>query len=434
MAKQNDFNTFLSNIEPSDTTVSYIISVQSNLRDFLANHSTYKNVHVQTFLSGSYAKHTSIRPKLYDGKRDVDIIVETIYDTTSSSIDVLQELFNVLTEKKVYSDATIQSHSIGIELEGICIDVVPVVSSEDGERYYIGSSECEMWTATDPKGHIRWSSKVNADNNMKYKPLVKILKWWRRTNCPDNVKYPKGFTLEKMIADNISDPNLNTEDYLVEAMKAIVQTYKSYTDMGIKPSVYDPCISENDLLAKYTLKDIEAFIINMEEHLQIIHDDGTTNASWRRIFGNEFPDDSSALALQSERSAYNNTEQFIEEMFPIQTSYSLIIDCNVTQDGWRPFTLLQFLLSGGYLLHNKKLDFFIRSCNVPRPYSIYWKIRNVGDVAERRNCVRGQVFKTDNDHQIEHTSFYGPHFVECYIIKDGICVARDHIDVPIGNS
>ncbi|NLA72067.1 MAG: hypothetical protein GX850_06585 [Clostridiaceae bacterium] len=104
----------------------------------------------------------------------------------------------------------------------------------------------------------------------------------------------------------------------------------------------------------------------------------------------------------------------------------------MTQDGWRPFTLLQFLVSGGVLRHNKKLDFFIRSCNVPRPYSIYWKIRNVGEVAESRDCIRGQIKKTDNDHQIEHTNFYGPHYVECYIVKNGICVARDRIDVPIG--
>ena len=82
MAKQKDFNTFLSNIEPSNSTVSYISSVQTNLRDYLASHQIYKKIHTQTFLSGSYAKHTSIRPKLYDGKRDVDIVVETSYNTT----------------------------------------------------------------------------------------------------------------------------------------------------------------------------------------------------------------------------------------------------------------------------------------------------------------------------------------------------------------
>lgn len=68
MAKQTDFNKFLSNIEPSPTTVSYISSIQTNLREYLKNHEEYKKIHVDTFLSGSYAKHTSIRPVLGDKK------------------------------------------------------------------------------------------------------------------------------------------------------------------------------------------------------------------------------------------------------------------------------------------------------------------------------------------------------------------------------
>lgn len=62
MAKQKDFDAFLKNIEPSTTTVSYISSIQTNLRAYLKEHESYKSVHVDTFLSGSYAKHTSIRP------------------------------------------------------------------------------------------------------------------------------------------------------------------------------------------------------------------------------------------------------------------------------------------------------------------------------------------------------------------------------------
>ena len=432
MATQKDFNSFLSNIEPSSTTVSYISSVQNNLRDYLANHPNYKEIHIQTFLSGSYAKHTSIRPKLYDGKRDVDIVVETSYNTTHDSIEVLQEMYETLKGKDIYSNAKIQSHSVGIELEGISIDVVPVVCSDDGDRYCIGSSDCNEWILTDPKGHISWSSEINSDNSMKYKPLVKMLKWWRRSNCPEEIKYPKGLALEKIIADHLPDSNLNTEEHLIKTMQTIVDTYKIHLDVGVKPSTLDPCISENDLLANYKYTDIEAFTLKLSEHLELINKDGTSNDSWRIIFGNEFPKDDTESATAAKRYIYNNTEQFIEDMFPVHMGYSLSIDCNVIQDGWRPFCLLQLLVSGGVLRHNKKLDFFIKFCNAPSPYSIYWKVRNVGEVAESRDCIRGQIHKTDNRHQIEHTNFYGPHFVECYIIKNGICVARDRIDVPIG--
>ena len=75
MAKQADFNKFLTNIEPSKSTVEYISSIQNNLRNYLETHEDYKHIHIETFLSGSYAKHTSIRPVLNDKKRDVDIVV-----------------------------------------------------------------------------------------------------------------------------------------------------------------------------------------------------------------------------------------------------------------------------------------------------------------------------------------------------------------------
>ena len=104
MAKQSDFNAFLSNIEPSASTVSYISSIQTNLRSFLKNHKDYKEVHVDTFLSGSYAKHTSIRPAAGDKKRDVDIIVVTSYSSSKDSADVLEELRDVLIQKNEYNE------------------------------------------------------------------------------------------------------------------------------------------------------------------------------------------------------------------------------------------------------------------------------------------------------------------------------------------
>lgn len=43
-------------------------------------------------MSGSYVKHTSIRPVLGDKKRDVDIIVVTSHTSDEDSADVLTEL------------------------------------------------------------------------------------------------------------------------------------------------------------------------------------------------------------------------------------------------------------------------------------------------------------------------------------------------------
>ncbi|MER5528746.1 hypothetical protein ABT075_29915 [Streptomyces sp. NPDC002677] len=33
-----------------------------------------------------------------------------------------------------------------------------------------------------------------------------------------------------------------------------------------------------------------------------------------------------------------------------------------------------------------------------------------------------------------HSDFKGEHVVECYVVKDGVVVARDRIDVPVSNT
>jgi hypothetical protein len=79
------------------------------------------------------------------------------------------------------------------------------------------------------------------------------------------------------------------------------------------------------------------------------------------------------------------------------------------------------------------LRFHIVECDVPEPYEVRWKVRNVGDEAVRRNQIRGQIVRDEGRHERKETAnFHGPHYVECYVIKNDVCVARDRIDVPIG--
>ncbi|WP_309141900.1 nucleotide-binding domain-containing protein [Streptomyces griseicoloratus] len=49
--------------------------------------------------------------------------------------------------------------------------------------------------------------------------------------------------------------------------------------------------------------------------------------------------------------------------------------------------------------------------------------------------MRGQILDSSKRGvRIEHSDFKGEHVVECYVVKDGVVVARDRIDVPIGNT
>lgn len=88
-----------------------------------------------------------------------------------------------------------------------------------------------------------------------------------------------------------------------------------------------------------------------------------------------------------------------------------------------------------HLSKNKKLRFFIDTTDVPEPYEVLWKIKNEGEIAYSRNSLRGEIITSNlgNNQRKESSDFEGPHYAECYIIKDGYCVARDRIDVPISD-
>ena len=430
MAKQKDFDSFLKNIEPSSSTVQYISSVQTNLRNYLKTHDTYKNIHVDTFLSGSYAKHTSIRPVKNEKKRDVDIIVVTNYTDNEDSADVLEELQEVLKESSTYDTATIQRHSVGIEMGQVSVDVVPVISdSDDNELYYIGDSENGDWTITDPKGHKTWSTTVNQDNNNEFKPLVKIFKWWRRTNCPADVKYPKGITLEKLIADNLGDSASSTEDFLIETMENIVSTYKeSFADLDVVPTLEDPSdkIEGNNLLAGYSSTDFSSFIYKLDEHIKLLNDEGTENDTWRKILGTEFPKETKA------KSAYNlivceNAGHRQKMPWSYSRGGVAFIALEVKD---KYGNRVQYESNGDPL--EKSCSLYFRAyTGVKPPYTIKWQVTNTGEEAMQAGCLRGNFESSDIgvNGKHEETSYTGSHSVQCFVIKNGVCVAksRDYI-------
>lgn len=428
MAKQSDFNSFLGNIEPSPTTVSYISSIQTNLRTYLKNHENYKDIHVDTFLSGSYAKHTSIRPVKGDKKRDVDIIVVTSYSSTKNSFDVLVELRDILAEKDEYSTAEVQRHSVGIEMGGVSVDVVPVIEDEDDDQlYYVGDRDTGMWSITDPKGHKAWSTQINKDNSNEYKPLVKIFKWWRRTNCPENQKYPKGITLEKIVADNLGDSSLSTEDFLIGTMQNIISAYKEdFVDQNSKPIIDDPSekIEGNDLLSGYTVDDFSAFIKKLDEHANLLNSEGTANSTWRKILGTQFPSDSNeqnSLA-QSNFQLCVTAPHRQRPSWPMQRGGAAFISAHVVN----AFGVAIEYTSNGVPLEKNCSLHFRALTGIKPPYSVKWQIVNTGSEARTANCLRGYFEDSDDGPygKQESTSYSGSHSVQCFIIKKGICVAK----------
>lgn len=165
--------------------------------------------------------------------------------------------------------------------------------------------------------------------------------------------------------------------------------------------------------------------------------------AWHSFFEHDFWTNESVIsesfALRKSYLSYTDTEEFIEnEVCNICEQYYVKVDCKVEAKGFPLQSLNSFFenhpIFNRFLPHGFSIDFDVISTNVPEPYSVWWKVRNVGAEAEKRNDIRGQIEKKYYKHKHETAKFYGPHYVECYIIKNGECVAIEHINVPIGHS
>lgn len=164
---------------------------------------------------------------------------------------------------------------------------------------------------------------------------------------------------------------------------------------------------------------------------------------WKKIFGDDFQNIQGAKTsiteqLNSLRIKYPSpNEQYLDTTYgiPIRLNpdYRVKIDAQVNQPGYRVRSLSDFVREKLRLSRFKSLTFKIKRNNVPDYDEIRWKVRNFGDQAAVINQLRGEIYMdAGKGERTETTKYYGDHFVECYIIKQGVCVAMDRIFVPIG--
>ena len=396
---------------------------------FLQHHKTYKEKVIDTFLTGSYAKHTCIRPTKYDGKTDVDIVVITNYTENDDSKVVLDELYKVCKEH--YKNVTKQTRSIGIEMEGTEIDVVPMIEDKISSMYKIGNKKDGNWKKTNPKGHIEWCSKVNKENCNKFVRIVKIFKWWRKNNCPDDIKYPKGITLEKIIADNLYDCNNTYEDIVFNTMKNIKNKFEYYIKNGIKPFISDPGIPSDNLSDTYKFEDFKLFYDKISTHIKLLEESNFSNESWRKILGTEFPKEqiSNNNLLEAIRDKYNSFFNVPYKAKPnwYEGSNISIVDVKVkcyTENN----KIINYSPDGNNLLDKGiNIDFTLVgaaafSCNT----KIFWQVVNTGEEARANHCLRGEFEPSNifNYGRHESTSYTGTHWVQAFVVNDGICIAK----------
>ncbi len=101
-----------------------------------------------------------------------------------------------------------------------------------------------------------------------------------------------------------------------------------------------------------------------------------------------------------------------------------IVRAIVTRNGFRP---QEFQSNGSALQKHANLRFETLT-DVPAPFNVYWQVVNTGAEADAAGQLRGGfdqgVIEQGTITRLERTAYTGRHTIECFIVKNGLLVAR----------
>lgn len=417
---KDNFLEFLNNlqIDNIDEINISLDGIAKKLNQKYYNNSTTENY----LIVGSMGRETSIK-----GESDIDVIYELpdevfkkfdAYESNGQS-QLLQEIKEVLKEKYSTTDIKGDGQVVVIPFDKYKIELVPGFKQEDGSYKFPDTHDGGSWKITKPVSEIDESKNMIYNTNT-YKDICQMIREWKANNGVTICGLLIDTLTKNFLDENETYKNKSKEDYydllkkVFEFLSKKDENRKQWNAMGSNQ------IIEN--------KDFN-FVKKSKKTLKKLNDSTDEISTLRELFGNRFPISEEA----SNSYGFSEKEQFIEDLFPVRISNQLKIDCEITQNGFRPALISEFIKKNFKIKQNRKLKFFIDKIDIAKPYIIYWKVRNVGYEAIKRDCIRGQINK-GIDFLNESTNFYGPHYVECYIVKDNVCIARDKIPVNIDRS
>jgi len=307
MGTQTQFENLLRDIEPSQTTTANASSAHTGLRKYLAEHEVFSEVHLDTFLAGSYMRDTSIRPRTVNGKEskpDVDIIVVTNHTLSDDPKEILRILRKTLAASYELDDNP-HERSVGVITSAVEMDVVPIIAPNGmNGTLYLPDKRLEEWIQTNPPGHTKWSTEVNKSASGRFKPLTKIMKWWRREQ-PTISSRPKGFIVECIVAECMNRSEKNYPQLFVSLLEAIENRYAWNISQRSVPLITDPGVPGKSVTERLKFSAFEGFYYKVQEHADLGRralaevDEEKALALWRRIFGSRFPHTGSRSAAAS---------------------------------------------------------------------------------------------------------------------------------------
>lgn len=410
------FKKFIENISLSkkqreDAMTKYVGACKTLNSEFY--NSKYSDS--VKFLFGSYKKKTTI---LHTDK-DVDVIFKIpktkfneYQEQDNGPSNLLTKVKNTLKDTYPTTDKIKNwTKVVLIDFLTFKVEVLPAFEQDNGKYTIPNTGEGEDWIRDfDPKSEIDNFYTSNTKNNNITRNLIKIIKKWKIEKESVDIKT---YILDKNVINFLN--NYSFENYPKTIADFFEFLHKKKQETYIE-----------------TVKNKTKKAYDLYKKDDIV---GATK-EYKDIFSNSFPKILTKDFSENVDYIKAPNEQFIEDFFPISIDDQINIEietrCKPQKGGFMKSILLSKLPTG-WVSKRDDLDFTVSIEGLSGQYTTKWKVRNFGEEATRDDKLRGEILE-DNYGAHRHkdrAAFYGEHFLECYIVQDGVCVARKKVVVPI---
>ena len=418
--------------------------LKDGLKEYNAENNTSYSV-VETCVQGSVAMSTVVQNE----DKDYDIDVAVVFDKSALGDKGAQATRNMVADalrrktKQFNAEPEVKTSCVRVRYaDGYHIDFA-IYRREwnPWTKSYTYEHAGSDWTERELRGLTEWFKTQNDLSDEKLRKVVRLSKMF--CNSRNEWKnMPSGLLQTVLCDEKLQSSYSRIDELFYYTMKEIVDRLESDT------TVTAPVDNGRDLTPRKS--DIQKMtnwknrLKSKLEDLDVLFKDDCSKddalQAWYGFFNHDYWDEqvsetssySLATVQRSAIKSFRDTEQFIEDLFPVNIQYYCRVACYVSGDGWREQKLNEFLsILRRFIPHHFKVRCVLINTDCPGDYRVFWKVKNVGPEAERRDMLRGQIQERGKAIS-EPTSFYGNHYIECYIVKNNVCVARTRVDVPIG--
>lgn len=424
---------------------------KNNIKRLKAGLSEYNNEKKTNFkiaenrIQGSMAMHTVVQNDENDYDIDVGIVFESDnldelgpHATRNMLADALERKMGQFAEKPLVKTSCVRLiYSTGYHVDLAIFKRRKVLLENEYTYKHAG----DKWSPRHIKALEEWFSTetTKTDNNLR--KIVRFSKMFCKSR-EEWKNMPSGLIQTVLCNQEINKNYSRIDELFYYTMENIVN------QLNIHLEVEAPVDDGRELVTReidyIRVKNWKNRLSCELKKLDILFDpkctfDEAVNA-WGLFFNHLYwkglKSRKTKKSLREDtQGTFNNTEEYIENKYPVNEQYDVDIDCKVLGDGFRLMSIVKYLerfpSSKGFIPRNFSVKCKIGYTNCPSFDKVLWKVLNVGEEAIKRNDIRGQI-KYRGKEISETTLFKGQHYIECYLIKNNICIAIGHVDIPIG--